>query len=100
LAHPYNIDGIKNRDLEHFILLFKGMGIEGIEVFYPLHNPQQTLQLKTFAEKHGLYITGGTDFHGEQKPDIQLGSGFGALSIPYELISKMREKHEGKNPKK
>jgi len=100
LAHPYNIDGIKNKDLEHFILLFKGMGIEGIEVFYPLHNPQQTLQLKTFAEKNGLYITGGTDFHGEQKPDIQLGSGFGALSIPYKLISKMREKHEGKNLKK
>jgi len=96
LAHPYSIDGIKNKDLEHFILQFRGMGIEGIEVFYPLHNPQQTLKLKTFAERYGLCITGGTDFHGEQKPDIKLGSGFGALKIPYELIIKMREKRGGK----
>jgi hypothetical protein len=72
------------------------MGIEGIEVFYPLHNPQQTFKLKTFAERYGLCITGGTDFHGEQKPDIKIGSGFGALKIPYELIIKMKEKHEGK----
>ena len=94
LAHPYNIDGIKKKDLEHVMLQFKEMGIEGVEVFYPLHNSQQTLKLKTFAEKHGLYITGGTDFHGEQTPDIQIGSGFGSLKIPYELIIKMREKHK------
>ena len=100
LAHLYNIDGITNKDLEHVILQFKGMGIEGIEVYYPLHNVQQTLKLKTLAEKLGLYITGGTDFHGEQKPDIQIGSGFGALRIPYELIIKMKERYEDKKSKK
>jgi len=99
LAHPFNIDGIKNRDLERVIFQFKGMGIEGLEVFYPLFNPQQTLQLKTFAEKHGLYITGGTDFHGAQKPNIQLGSGFGDLRVPYELVARMKEKYrEEKSP--
>jgi predicted metal-dependent phosphoesterase TrpH len=100
LAHPYNIDGIKKRDLEHVVLQFKRMGIEGIETYYPLHNAHQILKLKTFAEKYGLYITGGTDFHGEQKPDIQLGSGFGSLSIPYELILKMKENHGGKTLQK
>jgi predicted metal-dependent phosphoesterase TrpH len=46
LAHPYNIDGIKKRDLEHVIVEFKGLGIEGIEAYYPLHNSHQTLKLK------------------------------------------------------
>ena len=92
LAHPYSTDGIKDNNMEKFIIHFKQLGIEGVEVFYPMHNSKQTLKLKTLAEKHGLLATGGTDFHGEQKPDIQLGKGFGSLKVPYELITRMKEK--------
>jgi len=98
LAHPYNIEGIKDQELEKLILQFKMMGIEGIEAFYPFHSPYQTLKLIALAEHHHLSITGGTDFHGEQKPNIQLGYGRGDLRITYDLLIKLKEKH-GKNQK-
>ena len=100
LAHPFNIQGIKNRNLEQLVFYFKSIGIEGVEVFYPLHSPQQTLKLKTIGEKFGLLVTGGTDFHGVQKPDIQVGIGFGDLRVPYELITKIKEKHRERETQK
>ncbi len=41
--------------------------------------------MKQLAKRHRLAVTGGSDFHGANKKDIDLGSGKGNLKIPYEL---------------
>ena len=100
LAHPFTIEGINHREMERFILFFKKIGIEGVEAFYPLHTVQQTQQLQAIAKRYDLLITGGSDFHGKQKPQIQLGRGFGNMRIPYELVIKMKERLKGCKRKK
>ena len=46
---------------------------DAIECFYPRHTPEQQVLYLNMAERYGLHITGGSDFHGERvKPDIQM----------------------------
>lgn len=65
----------------------KAMGIEGIEAIYSRNTPVHEKTLKEAAKELGLFITGGSDFHGINKPDIQIGTGCGNLQIPKELLS-------------
>ena len=59
--------------VEQVILHFKDEGIEGIEVLYPMHSWEQTCYLERIARKFQLLLTGGSDFHGEQKPKVLIG---------------------------
>ena len=65
-------------------------GVVGMECIYSLYSPEQTEYLKSIAGKYGLCVTGGSDFHGEGKPYIQIGSGCGDMEVPYELLEKLK----------
>jgi 3',5'-nucleoside bisphosphate phosphatase len=65
------------------------MGLKGIEVYYPEHPPVNTFRYESMARKYGLLMTGGTDFHGDVKPEIQMGSGRGDLHVPYHLFQNL-----------
>lgn len=72
LAHPYQI-GIDNDALETLVRNLIDYGLDAIECFYPKHTAAQTAFYLYLADKYGLRVTGGSDFHGEQvKPEIQL----------------------------
>ena len=43
--------------------------------------------MRTLAGKYDLLITGGSDFHGSNKPDIDLGTGKGNLSVPEDILT-------------
>lgn len=74
LAHPYQI-GIGNGDLEKLVAELAGYGLEAIECRYPKHTPEQEAFYLGLARKYHLYVTGGSDFHGEKvKPDIKLAA--------------------------
>lgn len=49
-------------------------GLKGLEVYYPRFNEQQKKKLMDMAKKYGLLMSGGSDFHGINKPDIEMGS--------------------------
>ena len=49
-------------------------GIDGVEVFSNYHAPEHIEYYEKFAKKHNLLITCGSDFHGEKKPSIEMGS--------------------------
>ncbi len=77
LAHPYQIvlseDGDKN--LEALIERLAGYGLDALECFYPKHSPEQQAYYLGLAERLGLGVTGGSDFHGEKnKPDHPLAT--------------------------
>lgn len=89
LAHPYLIPC---RGSDGLILLVEqlcDMGLKGIEVYYPKHTPEAVAQYAKLAKKYGLLVTGGSDFHGELTPEIEMGSGEGDLYVPYALYEKI-----------
>lgn len=47
-------------------------------------------QMRALAKRHGLKITGGSDYHGANKPGIEMGCGKGNLSIPYEIWENLK----------
>ena len=61
-------------------------GIDGIEVFHPSATEEEQTALKKYATKNKILATGGSDFHGENKPDIQIGVGRGNLQIPMSYL--------------
>lgn len=85
LAHPYLIPIKSEKMLEALIVDLKEMGLKGIETYYPEHPPDLISRYNSMAHRHNLLITGGTDFHGAVKPEVQMGSGMGGLNIPYQL---------------
>jgi len=89
LAHPFLLKQNKGQPFENLIKLLKTMGLMGMEIYYPDHSPDLIAYYTKIANRFGLLITGGTDFHGALKPDIQMGSGNGNLIIPYELYEKL-----------
>ncbi len=93
LAHP-GIYKLTDAELEGIISALAAAGIQGIEVIYPEHTRDMESKYYEMAEKNGLAVTGGTDFHGEVKPDIKLGSGFGPTRVPYEILDKLKERLE------
>ena len=72
LAHPYQL-GFDAADLERLVQKLVDYGLDAIECFYSRHTPEQTGDFLRLAEKYGLHVTGGSDFHGERvKPEIQI----------------------------
>jgi predicted metal-dependent phosphoesterase TrpH len=88
LAHPILLNFDKNETIDLFALL-KDMGLKGIEVYYPENPPDMTAFYIELAQRYDLLKTGGTDFHGSLKPDIQMGSGRGDFAVPYEVYEKL-----------
>ncbi len=95
LAHPFLVE-IKNtdKDIRDLISDMKNMGLDGLEVFYPEHSKKDTAKYEEMAKDLSLVITGGTDFHGNLKPSIQMGIGSGNLKIPdriyYDILTKLK----------
>lgn len=74
LAHPYQIV-LNGESLEELVRRLMGYGLDAIECYYPIHTPEQTAEYLRIAERYGLRVTGGSDFHGEKnKPDHPLAA--------------------------
>ena len=90
LAHPfqYRLDDAQLRELIEYCLRY---GLEGLECRYTGYDAERVAYLEALAEEYGLLKTGGSDFHGELKPDIRLGEGRGELEVPYAWLEALRE---------
>lgn len=70
LAHPFFGDGgqlILGDEMEERLIRLMGFGIQGVEAFYSGFSPRMTNQMLGMADKHGLYVTAGSDYHGSNK---------------------------------
>jgi predicted metal-dependent phosphoesterase TrpH len=87
LAHPIRLG---KRDYSEEERLIAGMcesGLQAIEVFHSDHSRADTLRYLALARKYGVKITGGSDFHGENKPNVVLGRGVnGNLEVPTSVL--------------
>ncbi len=103
LAHPALLsearlserdgDGLKDPSDNRFESILEtliALGLGGIEAYYPGQTYEQTVFFVEAARKKGLLVTGGTDFHGDINPDIEMGSGRGDLSVPYAVFKDLK----------
>jgi len=92
LAHPYIYSRTGDRklalDLKHWLPRLREAGLEGIEVYYPNYPASARRHLLALAVKHGLLITGGSDFHGGV-----LGNGLGGVAVPWAVWEGLERRH-------
>lgn len=90
LAHPilYHMSGDR---LETLVLELKEAGLMGIEAIYSTYTAGDERQIRALAAKYGLFISGGSDFHGANKPGLDLGTGYGKLFVPEELLTVIKK---------
>ncbi len=90
LAHPCRYK-LSANDLQKLVSDLKTMGLNALEVYHSSQHPNDSNVLKKLAAKYGLGITGGSDFHGSNKPDIDIGVGYGGLRIPLSVLGDMEK---------
>lgn len=91
LAHPfqYKKNDAELRELIEHCLKF---GLKGMECRYSGYDAQQVAYLEALADEYGLIKTGGSDFHGENKPRIEIGCGIDQnLDVPYQWLEDLKK---------
>lgn len=90
LAHPIYLYHTLS-ELDQLLEQLKKAGLIGVEAHYVDNSKEDTGNLLRLVIKHSLLATGGSDFHGDFKPGIELGKGRGNLKVPYELLDRMKQ---------
>jgi predicted metal-dependent phosphoesterase TrpH len=91
LAHPVRLPQ-RGSELVRLVQHLMEAGLDGIEVVHSEHSPDDCAEFAGIAQRFGLIRTGGTDFHGENKPQIRLGTGVGGnVNLSYRFLEEMRE---------
>ena len=88
LAHPFLDLTVEQLDL--FLPQAKEAGLIGMETLYSCFDAAEREAAACAAGKYGLLPSGGSDFHGGNKPDIQLGRGRGDLFVPDIFLEAIR----------
>ncbi|MCH5258930.1 MAG: PHP domain-containing protein [Lachnospiraceae bacterium] len=91
LAHPPLYHMGKER-LDRLVSSLKDAGLIGIEAFYSTYTNQDERDMINLADKYDLLLSGGSDFHGANKPNLDLGVGYGKLFVSEEYLTKIKEK--------
>jgi 3',5'-nucleoside bisphosphate phosphatase len=87
LAHPVRVKG----DIPALMPELRASGLNAIEAYHSDHTPEDTRLYLGLANQYGLHVTGGSDYHGTIKPNVNLGTGYdGNLHIPADLLDRLR----------
>ncbi len=89
LAHP--LLTLSRAETEACLTEAKKRGLIGVETVYPLYSEDDAIFMAAVATRLALCPSGGSDFHGENKPDIQMGVGKGNLRVPFSFYEQLRE---------
>lgn len=92
LAHPFQVHA-DQKELEKTIAGLKAQGLDGIEAYHSSGNWETEQCLLTMAERYELLITGGSDYHGELKPGIEIGKISDNRQIPYSILQRLKDKN-------
>lgn len=90
LAHP-TLYGMGQERLNTLVTELKEAGLVALEAIYSTYTPAEEREMRSLAAKHGLAVSGGSDFHGGNKPGLDLGIGYGKLYVPYDVLTNLIE---------
>lgn len=88
VAHPHSL-GLDDEDLDEFVRALADVGLDALECEYGPYSPAEREALAGLAARHGLSVTGGSDYHGTRKPDLAVCVGRGDLAVPDELLDRL-----------
>lgn len=92
LAHPLRYN-LTFEEIDRLVKKLIPYGLQGIETIYPKLSKKDIEEIENIAKNNNLIITGGSDFHGNAKPNLELGSGYNNdISVHYDLLEKMKLK--------
>ena len=97
LAHPATIDTSLD-SLPALLEELAARGLAGVEVYYPVHSARQRKRLLTMAAAYNLVVTGGSDYHGDIRPNTSLAGG-SRVRVPAEVLPRLKarlQKHAGR----
>lgn len=95
LAHPYIYDWAK--DKKKFLNeIIKNYKIDGIECYYTKFSEEEIDYALSICCQNNLLKSGGSDYHGTNKPGINMGEGYGNMQIPNFIIDNWKEKVDRK----
>ena len=93
LAHPI-LYHMSNARLDKLVATLKEMGLAGLEAVYSTYSSSEEREMRTLASKYDLCISGGSDFHGKAKPGLELGTGYGRLFVPEDILTDLKKRHQ------
>lgn len=83
-----------DEELREYLKELIPYGLDGVEGYYTDYTPDMEQRYRAMAKELGLVISGGTDYHGANKPHIAIGKGKGNLEIPYSVLEGLRKRHQ------
>lgn len=89
LAHPFL--NLEEDDLRVFLKEAVPAGLDAMEVSYSTYDEETARKAMDIAAEFGILPSGGSDYHGENKPHISMGTGRGNLAIPLQWAEALRE---------
>ena len=92
VAHPIRL-GVRDFDREEALIgEMRDMGLLGVEAYHSDHSAHDVQRYLAVAQKYGMVVSGGSDFHGAAKPRISLGTGYDRnLNIPRAVLDRLRQ---------
>lgn len=92
-AHLHLIK-MEDAPLKEFLRSLIPHGLDGVEGYYTDYTPDMEQRYRAMAKELGLVLSGGTDYHGANKPHISIGRGRGGLEIPYSVLEGLKARHK------
>lgn len=89
LAHPV-LYRMEDRQLDKLAAELKDAGLIGLEAVYSTYTADEERRMRTLAKRYGFLVSGGSDFHGANKPGLDLAVGYGRLFVPYSVLEDIR----------
>lgn len=96
LAHPI-LYHMSDARLDRLVAELKSEGLVGIEAIYSTYNTSEERQIRNLAKKYNLLISGGSDFHGANKPGLDLAVGYGKLYVPDSVWAEIKNAYDSKS---
>lgn len=96
LAHPMLSKMMTPERLDDTLSDFRSYGLEAIEAYHSSHDAQSTRICVELGARHNLLLSGGSDYHGNNKENITLGRGAGALRVPFFVLEKLQAQRKNK----
>jgi len=91
IAHPLRLGFRDPARLRAMVAEMSQAGLSALEVYHSDHRPADSAQYLELAREFQLGVTGGSDFHGDVKPNVRLGVGAGNLNIPKSVLDRLRQ---------
>lgn len=90
LAHPLSYR-FSDEQILAMVRQLKEQGLDGVEAVYGAYSREQEATVRELAKRFDLLLSGGSDYHGSNKPGLMLGTGYGSLCVPYAILTALRE---------